>query len=356
MRNKIKGMIIGGAIGDALGAPVETWKPNKIKEVHGKLIDGYVSPIGHKWFDPDKMPAGSTTDDTQLVVAVMQGIIDAKNSIVDLEKEFSIEYKNKILDSIAKYQVLSIKEANNGFGKTTLEAIERISQGVHWSESGKTQNKNRGTGNGGPMKIAPVAALCASKLRPVTKIFLLNEFCVKISSMTHYTKMSAIGTIVHANILYSFLNLEKENIIPLKDIIKIAQYNIDDKDFTANLDDTTDNLFSRLNFLQDFYNEESTVEELSSRFGGGSCYLYDSLPFSYSLFLRNPNSFQSIIDAANAGGDNDTNAKFVGEMIGALHGLEFFRTPENIWACEGLVDYNKLIDLVDKFCDSFNIK
>jgi ADP-ribosylglycohydrolase len=81
--------------------------------------------------------------------------------------------------------------------------------------------------------------------------------------------------------------------------------------------------------------------------------VYDSLPFSYALFLRNPRSFGSIMEAVNAGGDNDTNAKLVGEMLGAYYGLDFFLTAENKWAVEGLRCYDKLLALADRFCDTF---
>jgi ADP-ribosylglycohydrolase len=96
-----------------------------------------------------------------------------------------------------------------------------------------------------------------------------------------------------------------------------------------------------------------TIDDLKDEFGGGSCAVYDSLPFSYTLFLRNPKSFGSITEAVNAGGDNDTNAKLVGEMLGAYHGLDFFLTPENKWAVEGLLSYKNLLALADQFCETF---
>jgi ADP-ribosylglycohydrolase len=44
-RSTIRGMLIGGAVGDALGAPVETWDLPKILAVHGGPITRYVAPI-----------------------------------------------------------------------------------------------------------------------------------------------------------------------------------------------------------------------------------------------------------------------------------------------------------------------
>jgi ADP-ribosylglycohydrolase len=61
------------------------------------------------------------------------------------------------------------------------------------------------------------------------------------------------------------------------------------------------------------------------------------------------------MEAVNAGGDNDTNAKLVGELLGAYHGLDFFLTVENEWAVEGLKCYDELLALADQFCDTFGI-
>jgi len=101
---------------------------------------------------------------------------------------------------------------------------------------------------------------------------------------------------------------------------------------------------------------KNSVEEIIENFGGGSCYVYDSLPFSYAFFLRNLGSIDGILEAVNAGGDTDTNAKIVGEMVGARSGIEIFQSPENRWMIEGLREYDQLIELANEFCDCFEIK
>jgi ADP-ribosylglycohydrolase len=36
----------------------------------------------------------------------------------------------------------------------------------------------------------------------------------------------------------------------------------------------------------------------------------------------NPDPFNAVLDAVNAGGDTDTNASIVGSLVGALHGIK----------------------------------
>lgn len=177
-RNKVRGMVIGGAIGDALGMPVETWTPEKIKEVHPEGITRFVPPKGHKWFDPEKTPAGSTTDDTQLTIATMQGLIAGH----DNRKGSSFE---PYMDGIAQAHCTAMKATTDGWGTTTRDAIRRLQNGVHWSISGKTTEPHRGTGNGVPMKIAPLEAFYLSPAANIFKdddAFRFHQWCVTYSA------------------------------------------------------------------------------------------------------------------------------------------------------------------------------
>jgi ADP-ribosylglycohydrolase len=122
------------------------------------------------------------------------------------------------------------------------------------------------------------------------------------------------------------------------------------------LEPSEDNLFSRLATLQRDKLIKMSMDDLREAYGNGSCYVYDSLPFAYAIWLRNLNSFEGILEAVNAGGDNDTNAKIVGELLGANHGIEFFEDEDNRWAIKGLPEYDKLIKLANDFCDVFGIE
>ena len=73
-RDRIRGLFLGTALGDALGMPVETFNRDRIHREHG-LVTKYVSTAGHKWFDG--VPPGTITDDTQLTLALARAIIDA---------------------------------------------------------------------------------------------------------------------------------------------------------------------------------------------------------------------------------------------------------------------------------------
>src|SRR5262245_44626261 len=192
-RGQIRGMLVGGAIGDALGAPVETWDLPKILAVHGRPITRYVAPIGHTWFKPEEFLPGTTTDDTQLTVATMQGLITG-HPAAKAERSF-----DRYMDAIAQAHVEAMRFAIGGWGATTIEAVRRLASGVHWSQSGKTITNNRGTGNGVPMKNSPLAAWSGSPEAVRTGFggghFSFNQRLVEFSTMTHASAISAEASV-----------------------------------------------------------------------------------------------------------------------------------------------------------------
>lgn len=366
MRNKILGMLVGGAIGDALGMPVETWTPERIKEVHPGGVRGYLTPIEHTWFcdTPDHptktyMPAGSMTDDTQLTIATVKGIIDGYS---DAKHQKSTD---PFMDAIAVEHVKAMNASTTGWGKSTVEAIQRLESGSHWSASGATPTLNRGTGNGIPMKCSPLAAWQCCKTRWLTDVNEEHVFDDRIlayyAAMTHFTKMAIQSCFVHTHAiewcLHSLYGMDDLKYF-MEAIYSFAFESEKNSRYLIGYNDTKDDLcvpFKRLTELLPQLNSMS-VDDIRREFGNGSCYVYDSLPFSYAWFLRDPGSFETILDTVNAGGDTDTNAKMVGELLGALHGIEFFENTDNRWAIEGLPCFEELIHLGNRLCDTLGLE
>ena len=358
-RNTLFGMVIGGAIGDAWGMPVETWSPERIREVYPNGITNFIPPKDHKWYDPIKTPAGTTTDDTQLTIATMKGLISGS-------KKSGATFSN-YMDSIAHEHCMAARATMDGWGTTTRDAVRRLTNGVRWDQSGKTSEANRGTGNGVPMKCSPLAAWAASPAARdmMTEDFKFHQWCVSYSAMTHYSKMSAYATLCHVNAVLFCLNREIADLefnqvryIATQWPFECEKDNDSNSYSVAELSDSQDNIQDRMNKLTELRSEVPDMEqdEIIQSFGTGSCYIYDSLPFSYAWFIKNPWSIRaSIHDVIHAGGDTDTNAKIVGEMLGALHGYDSIKTYLP-WAISGLIGHDQLLAVADEFCDTFGIK
>jgi ADP-ribosylglycohydrolase len=352
-REKIQGMLVGGAIGDAWGMAVEGLTPETIQEKFSHGLHEYHKPDGHKYFDG--IPAGTVTDDTILTVATLVAIIESGTLN---------------MDAIASAHVMALKNNSLGWGSTTKEAVELLSNGHFWLDTGRqiARKEGRGYGNGILMKAGALGAFYATEAggNYGDKFPGFNQLCVEFSGMTHYTKMAAMSGIIHANAINVCLHSvpDRYNVETILDLAASIAWEwgkeksedhtyYDIGDFLSN----EDNLETRMLDLWKHRREISgwTPEMIRSRYGTSS-YTYQSMPFSYAMFVKNPYSaFQAGLDTVNQGGDSDTNAKVVLELIGALHGVGVFQTDENRWMVEGLACYDRLMDLANKFCDQFGV-
>lgn len=330
MRDRLHGMFLGIAIGDALYAPVETWTASKISEAHGRLKT-YVDPSSHKRLKG--RPVGSWTDDTQLTLLVADSLIEKKEFDIDDLSKRHVEYWER--------------EGDLGFGKTTRKAIKRLKQGVHWSKSGITTDPNLGTGNALPMKIAPLVAYSVSPFFFETRLFKtrLRDFTL----MTHYTQMAVQSALAHvAAIQFCFQddNGRTDYDFPGTLVSAIERHGEMLKGIPAggNGDDLKW-VLSTLNNLP----VNSNADDFIRLFGEGKCYVYHTLPFCYAFFLKHPTNIETLYDVGNAGGDTDTNASIVGGMLGALNGASIF--PQHL--IDGLWQKDRIIATANKFYETF---
>jgi ADP-ribosylglycohydrolase len=78
LEDRVTGCLIGAAVGDALGGPVEGWTPEQISERHGGRVQGIVGPFhGDGWrtarpIAPYHKGDGHVTDDTLMTQALVR--------------------------------------------------------------------------------------------------------------------------------------------------------------------------------------------------------------------------------------------------------------------------------------------
>ena len=134
MKNRFEGTLLGLAIGDALGAPVEFNKPDNFTPVNDFVGGGHF-----------KLKPGEFTDDTSLALCLAESLsrckgFDAKDQMETYWKWFVDGH-------------LSVGEKAVGVGQTTMRAILTFKK---TGEPFSTVTNPRSAGNGSIMRLAPV--------------------------------------------------------------------------------------------------------------------------------------------------------------------------------------------------------
>ena len=325
-RDKVVGMMLGVALGDALGCAVETLSQEKISENFGR-IEGFVRPLADSLHG---LSYGEYSDDTQLTVSVMQAIIDAHG--------FD-------MDTLAQAHVKAMSESAEGWGGTTKDAINKIAAGVPWQKSGETITPDRGMGNGVAMKIAPLAALLAeSNVDSNSERKIITAF----TQMTHANNLAVASAFAQCRALTYCLNSNPDD-FQSADFIETVLDGANAAHDALPLSRSPDALIERLGLLHRA--GEMSDKEIVEACDGGTCFVVNSIPQTLLLFLRNPQNILPVFDAVNAGGDTDTNASMAAALLGALHGESIF--PKELLG--KIKNVEGIREIANKFCDQFGV-
>lgn len=275
--DRFKGALLGCAVGDALGAPVEGMSPEALREIHGRVTD----------FLDERFGAGRITDDTQMTVALAQGLI-----------EFGSFNLDHVAFKFGRWMQLSdvgVREAR-GVGKASATAARRLYQGVSPEESGVDSS-----GCGAAMRVSPVG------LRFFDDPDRLLEAAVGQAILTH-TNPEAVAGAAAAAISVSM------GIRDLGDLDR-ERFASDVSRFVEHIDR---GMAERIAGLADYL--DASPEEGFAYTGNGG-YVVETVPGALFAFLRSPYDLEeTVVTAVNAGGDADTLGSIAGAVSGAFNG------------------------------------
>ncbi len=296
---RIQGALMGVALGDALGMPVETMKCAEIAALNnGQGVTGFMDPVQRKIEEMAKLKAGDTTDDWQLTEVVARSLIRMKG-------EFDV------LDCASEHVVALVK-STFGWGRTTQIAIEEIrDRKRNLNLPPQSLGPGKGCGNGIIMKVAPLALIHPLRRRSKN----LSTWCMELSRITHPDDRAGVTAYAVATLMrHCFITpIENGNHTPLlKRIIRSVE------DLEITLEHSEEQVSTRLTKL---YECLESAEHLRTTVGCGF-HALDSAAFAIGTFLRHPTNFRvGVLEAINAGGDTDTHGSIVGALIGANCGI-----------------------------------
>lgn len=278
---KIKSIILGSAIGDALGVPVEfrfreELAQNPVTDMHG--------------YGTYNLPAGCWSDDTSMTLAALDSLAEGELDWAGIMFNFGKwYYDDEYTPTGWMFDV----------GGTCRQAIDNYF--IHHKsaeECGLTDEYSNG--NGSLMRIAPFV------LFTEYAAYLGNwlDIIRKGSALTHAHECSMLGCCIYAVILRKLLHTPDKSAITegLREAADLFGDNPEIKHYRRLFD---------LNF--------AALPQKEIRSSG---YVVDTLEVAVWCLLTTDSYAECVLKAVNLGEDTDTTAAVAGGLAGALYGME----------------------------------
>jgi ADP-ribosylglycohydrolase len=339
-RARVRGCLLGGAIGDALGGPVEFMDGPSIVAQHPEGVREFVAG-GPGW------PAGTVTDDTQMTLFTVEGLIRA-GVRTDRGIGFTLGVVHHAYDRWLDTQLLLKPSgerdgwlqaerwlyARRAPGNTCLEALTGARQGGGSIQRFGEQSVNDSKGCGGVMRVAPVGLL------PGDDAEWIFDAAAQIAGYTHGHVTGKLASGALAAIIH-----ELNRGAVLDDALDAAQALLATK---PGHEETSAALSAARELAAGPLGPGPvTVERL-----GGGWIAEEALAIAVYCALAYPGPDQfldALALAVTHSGDSDSTGAICGNILGTLHG-ETALPAELVFPLEGR---GTILQLADDFALEF---
>lgn len=297
--DKLRGMLLGLAIGDALGNTSESKLPEKRFELYGEVRD----------YLPNKRakhePVGTPSDDTQMAFWTIEHLLEHRRLIPDeLAKKFA---DKKII----------------GIGRTVRQFQRNWKPGQPWQQSSVPS-----AGNGALMRIAPV--LLPHLKNPSPQLW---DDAAVAAAVTHNDPAAISSSVAFIAILWDLLDRKEAPSSRwwCEKYVEVANPIEGDAVYTPRGGAFMGWSGPVCKFVEEHVPKSlddglSVLDAANSWFS--AAFLLETVPtvlFILARFSQDPE--EAIVRAVNDTKDNDTVAAIVGAAVGAIHGASVFPKP-----------------------------
>lgn len=310
---KLKAIIYGVAVGDALGVPYEFNSRGKMDK------NPCVDMIGNGTYH---QPVGSWSDDTSMTICLLDAI-NYEDKTIDIDRVaanfISWKYDAKFTANNVRFDI----------GNTTSQAISNMRnvKGANLSKCGIIGQHN---GNGALMRISPLIPLMNGK-----SFWKKQSMIADISSMTHRNEINIMACQFYCFVMESLWR-DSTKYVAVEKAVTL---------FNEIFGDEDNPLFGEWKDIREAINNNT---ELLKQDGlanvSATGYVVDTLSASIYCLLKAENYKDAVLMAVNLGDDTDTTAAVTGSMAGLYFGFEDI--PEE-WISK-LLNNELLNDLIIK--------
>lgn len=310
IKNRVRGSLVGGAVGDALGYPVEFLSYNDILRVYGDN--------GITRYDLADSERALISDDTQMTLYTACGLINAKKSgvsIVEAVKRAYLEwlYTQRSI-TVRPYKECWITEllevnALRAPGNTCLSALKSI--------AANRAVVNDSKGCGGVMRIAPIALYGVA--HGIENIKVLDTLSAELSKMTHQHPLGYIPSAFVNHLIYRLATSEDMIVDDVRGFVGESLVAVSElyPDNWRDIEVFASLIHSAILLAE---NEDMTDIEAIAELGGGWV-AEETVAIAVYCTLRHFDDFESaVVAAVNHSGDSDSTGAVTGNIMGAIVG------------------------------------
>jgi ADP-ribosylglycohydrolase len=272
---RIEGLLIGTAVGDALGLPAEGLSRARIQR---RWRDGWRMRL--------VLGRGMVSDDTEHAVMVAQSLLSCSNDAVKFRQRLGWKLRWWLLPLPA------------GVGFATARAILRLWCGIPASHSGV-----RSAGNGPAMRVAAIGSFFAWDAER------RREFTKAATRLTHTDERAEIAAraVVEAS---AWITRQEK---PLEEFLPALFELSSNEEWQGICDKVAQAQSAKLSV-------EAFADSLGLK-SGVTGYAFHTVPVALYSCLRHPKDFREALSAVlSCGGDTDTVGAIVGALMGAAVG------------------------------------
>lgn len=317
INNRIRGSLIGGAIGDALGYPVEFLSWGNIKNKYGATG---ITRYDRQFENSIDKGLALVSDDTQMTLYTACGILNAEKDGTAIVPSICEAYTEWLLTQIRKKKegfdqcwIGKLQEMNScrAPGNTCINSLMELMNGY------KPCNDSKGCG--GVMRIAPIPLYGAVDNR--MNISQVCKLAAEASELTHQHPLGYIPSAFVAYLVYrlaldenptreNFITYIKEGLSFISD--NFHKYNDAVGEFIL--------LVDRAIFYAKSANDD--VKNIENYLGRGWV-AEETVAIAVYCSLAYFDDFEkAIIAAVNHSGDSDSTGAVTGNILGAAIGYE----------------------------------
>lgn len=312
----ISAAMLGHAVGDAMGVPVEFMDRATVRR----------DPVtGYRGYGSHPVPAGVWSDDTSMAIATLDSLADGLD-YDDMMRRFCDWQLN------AAYTATDVVFDE---GITIHAALKRYREGTPALECGSRSQYDNG--NGSLMRIIPAVLYCRYRM-PVSALEAQMDVIHKTSQLTHAHPRAQMGCGIYALVLLELLRCPDKQAIAAA-LEQAEQFYGDLPEFRH----------ERMHYRRAFAMAYVLPEEAEIHSGG---YVVETLEAALWCVLTTQSYGECICKAVNLGGDTDTVAAVAGGLAGVLYGIDGI-PPE--WRA-GLIRREKIEEICSAFAESIDAR